>query len=334
MSGMHLGQVAPRGQVADAHRVELRALVVDGVGQQPVVGAVGGGAELPIGLALGLLVAVEQNLLGAAAARAPAQAHILAAGDVAGVVLETAVGRGNRRIVLLDARLHLGEQLVLQRPWCPPGRPRRRRSRPPDRRGSSASSAPGSRMTSCQFVGPQPGVLVDELDPVVDRERRAPLGHGGRRADEGAVETVHVGAFLAEQTLRMSASADQRPRSGILAEGGTLAKRAVRDFRGESSSLDEAPASRGQPSSGLELERRAVDAVAQAGRLARAVGKDVAKVAVAAGAAHLGAPHEEGEVLVLAYGCLGRPVGRSSASPCRTRIWRRTRRASAPQPAH
>ena len=54
---------------------ELGALVVDGVGEAAVIGAVGGGAELPVGLALGLLVAVEQDRSSApAAARLPAQA--------------------------------------------------------------------------------------------------------------------------------------------------------------------------------------------------------------------------------------------------------------------
>src|SRR5438552_17013820 len=42
----------------------------------------------------------------------------------------------------------------------------------------------------------------------------------------------------------------------------------------------------------LELERRAVHAVALAGRL-RTVGEDVAQMAAALGAMHLGAAHEE-----------------------------------------
>ena len=60
--GDGVGQVLAGRQVADADGEELGALVVDGVGEQRVVGAVRGGAELPVGLALGLLVAVEQDL--------------------------------------------------------------------------------------------------------------------------------------------------------------------------------------------------------------------------------------------------------------------------------
>src|SRR5262245_3694225 len=45
----------------------------------------------------------------------------------------------------------------------------------------------------------------------------------------------------------------------------------------------------------VELERRAVHAVALAGRL-RSVGEDVAEMAAALGAVHLGAGHEEAAV--------------------------------------
>src|SRR5579885_3627280 len=51
---------------------------------------------------------------------------------------------------------------------------------------------------------------------------------------------------------------------------------------------------------GLECQSRAVDAIARPGRL-RAVGEDVAKMRLAFGAAHLGAAHEQGSVLVLAH---------------------------------
>src|SRR5690606_8377035 len=49
-------------------------------------------------------------------------------------------------------------------------------------------------------------------------------------------------------------------------------------------------------------------AVAQAGRR-RAVGEDVAQMAVAAGTAHLGADHAVGAVLVLGHGVLGDRLG-------------------------
>src|SRR5581483_1917586 len=50
----------------------------------------------------------------------------------------------------------------------------------------------------------------------------------------------------------------------------------------------------------FECQSRAVDAIARAGRL-RAVGKDVAKMRLALGAAHLGAAHEQRAVVVLAH---------------------------------
>src|SRR5262245_20698788 len=50
----------------------------------------------------------------------------------------------------------------------------------------------------------------------------------------------------------------------------------------------------------LELERGAVDAVAQARGVRRPIGEDVPEVRFAARAAHLGALHEVGTILVLA----------------------------------
>ena len=57
-----IGQIPAGCQVADADREQLRSLLVDGVGQELVVGAVRHGADLPVTAALGLLVAVEQDL--------------------------------------------------------------------------------------------------------------------------------------------------------------------------------------------------------------------------------------------------------------------------------
>ena len=68
-----VGEVLAGLHVADADGEQLRALVVDGVGEQLVVGAVGAGAEVPVGLALGLGVAVEEQGLGPAAAAADAR---------------------------------------------------------------------------------------------------------------------------------------------------------------------------------------------------------------------------------------------------------------------
>ena len=73
----------------------------------------------------------------------------------------------------------------------------------------------------------------------------------------------------------------------------------------------------------LELERRAVDAIAPAGCFAGPVGEDVAEMAAAAGTAHLGAEREERAVVVLRHNGLGgRPVEAWPAGS-RTRTWRR-----------
>src|SRR5262245_49480997 len=69
---------------------------------------------------------------------------------------------------------------------------------------------------------------------------------------------------------------------------------------------------------GLELERRAVDAVAQTRAVARPIREDVAEVSLAARTAHLGALHEVGAVCVLADEvAVGRLV---EAGPARARL--------------
>ena len=60
--GHGLAQVLAGGEVADLDGEELGALLVDRIGEIAVVRAVRGGTELPVALALGLLVAVEQDL--------------------------------------------------------------------------------------------------------------------------------------------------------------------------------------------------------------------------------------------------------------------------------
>src|SRR5262249_26777373 len=55
----------------------------------------------------------------------------------------------------------------------------------------------------------------------------------------------------------------------------------------------------------LELQRRAIDAIAPACRVAGAIGEDMTEMAFAAGTAHFGAAHEKGTVVVLRHGGLG-----------------------------
>ena len=114
--GDAVGEVQTGREVADADGVELGSTVVARVGKQRMIGAVLRVPEVPIGLALGLGVAVEEHGLGAARARAAAEQRILPAGDEARGVGEGPVGRRHGAVVLLEAPLHLQEQLVLEPP--------------------------------------------------------------------------------------------------------------------------------------------------------------------------------------------------------------------------
>ena len=110
---MGIDDGAGRG-LDDVHGAEFRALGIDGISDEPVVGAVRDIGDAEIGVVLGESVAVDQNLLIAAAPREPAEQRVLTAGHEARVVGERAVRRRHRRIVFLDASLHLGEELLLQ----------------------------------------------------------------------------------------------------------------------------------------------------------------------------------------------------------------------------
>src|SRR3546814_1114134 len=78
-------------------------------------GPVRAGSDPEVARALGLAVAVEQHLLPRLGIdRAAAEHRVLAAGLVALVVGEGPVGARHRAVVLLDARLHLLEELLLQ----------------------------------------------------------------------------------------------------------------------------------------------------------------------------------------------------------------------------
>src|SRR3546814_14562720 len=80
-----------------------------------MVGTGRAGSDPEVARALGLAVAVEQHLLPRLGIdRAAAEHRVLAAGLVALVVGEGLVGARHRAVVLLDARLHLLEELLLQ----------------------------------------------------------------------------------------------------------------------------------------------------------------------------------------------------------------------------
>jgi hypothetical protein len=184
--GDQVRQVLAGCEVADADGEQLRSFVVDGVGQQLVIGAVRGGAELPVGLASGFRVAVKQDRFGASAARAPAQARVLAAGDVAHEVLEGAVGGRNGAVVLLDARLHLGKQRLLQ--LLRVGQCRFRVGVLGVQVGADLG-VQHRRVAHhlLPVVGSQPGVLVDKFDAVLDGKLGPARRDGRQRSGNRAV---------------------------------------------------------------------------------------------------------------------------------------------------
>jgi hypothetical protein len=189
--GNCVGEVLPGLHVPEANREELRALVVDRIGQVAVVGAVRCGAELPVGLALRFPVAVHDHLLGPTTPRAAAQPWVLSTCHVAYEVFERPIGRGNRAVVLLDARLHFREQRVLQLLRVL-------------ERGLGVGvfrlqvgadvriEQPGIAHHLLPVGRAQPTVLVHQLDTVPDGELGAPFGDRGEVARKRVVQTVHL----------------------------------------------------------------------------------------------------------------------------------------------
>ena len=111
----HLRQDLAGGEVADHQAVVFRALHVLGPGVEPVVRRMGGRTHLIVGVLLGPRVGVQQQFLVRRRLAPPAQmARVLGAQLIAAEVLERAVRRGDRGVVLLDPPLHLLEELLLQ----------------------------------------------------------------------------------------------------------------------------------------------------------------------------------------------------------------------------
>ena len=120
-AGHRVGQVLPGAQVAKAQRVDAAASGVFGPGQQIAVRADGGGADLEEGLAGGACVLVQQQLfrrlrVGARGAAALThQERIFRARLVLAPQPPAVVIQRHAAVVFLDARAHLGNELVLQR---------------------------------------------------------------------------------------------------------------------------------------------------------------------------------------------------------------------------
>ena len=152
---LHIGhlirKLLARHKVAQLDLEELRALVVEGVGHQPVIVAPNRRTQREERLARRHRVAIEQHRGLAAVARLPADARMLPAHNVAREIGVGAIGRGHGGVVLLDAALHLLEQRVLQRLRIRHrlgGECVLRLKIGADIRGPSEA---GSRITSCQF---------------------------------------------------------------------------------------------------------------------------------------------------------------------------------------
>ena len=93
--------------------VVLRALGIDGIGHEPVVGTVRGVGDVEIGMGRRKRIAVDEDPLIAAVAGDAAEEGMLPTFDIAPVIGEVAVGLRHACVVFLDAALHLGEQFRL-----------------------------------------------------------------------------------------------------------------------------------------------------------------------------------------------------------------------------
>ena len=109
-----VGQFLAAGDIAHAQREEFRTLVVEGPEQLVMVGRMVDAAETEVGLAFGFRVAVEHDLVGAAVARRAEVTRLLAAQPEGRAIGIGAILHRHGGIVLLDAPLHLGEQLAPQ----------------------------------------------------------------------------------------------------------------------------------------------------------------------------------------------------------------------------
>ena len=91
-----VGQVRAGLGVADAEREILGALVVEGVGEEAMIGAMGGAAEPEIGLSGGEQIGVDENGLVAAVAAAPHDQRLLGALGIADRIGIGSVGHAER----------------------------------------------------------------------------------------------------------------------------------------------------------------------------------------------------------------------------------------------
>ena len=109
-----VGEVGAGREITHVHGVELRAGLVRGPCEQPVIRRVAASPELEEGPALCQGICVEQNLGSSSSAGLSADQGVLPALAIALEIGERTVGSRNRSVVLLDPPLHLGKHRVLQ----------------------------------------------------------------------------------------------------------------------------------------------------------------------------------------------------------------------------
>ena len=275
-----VGEIGAGCEIADAHGEELRAGFVGRPGEQAMVGRMAGcrrDGNRPC------RVRAHRRRAGSAR-RSPdrcaaADQRMLPALAIAHGIGIRPVGRRHAGIVFLDAAPHLGEQQLLQRRRFGQRLRPHRRSRLPGRRGSPGR-AWRDRASPPASSRPQPSKVVDQRD-AVPGPIACGLGSAQRRSRNLGTTLEHF--IHRHGSMEIGPSWPSRRRCRL---------------------ADEAEAER-SPAEGSgrrrrEGERRAVHTVTLPGRI-RAVGKHVAEMSVAVGAADLGAPHEPGAVLVLAH---------------------------------
>ena len=109
-----VGSLEPGFEIADPDREILGTFGVGAPRDQAMVRGMLGSAEVEEGKPVTLLVAVEQDALGAAVAGLPAHEGVLPALAVAGEIGERPVRLRYGRVVLLDAAAHLGHETLAQ----------------------------------------------------------------------------------------------------------------------------------------------------------------------------------------------------------------------------
>ena len=179
--GDRIRQVLAGVEIAHADQEQFRAGLVGAPGEEAMVGAVLGIAEIEELLALGEGVGIEHDLLppGLATlvrARFAADQRVFAAAPVAAVIQEWPVRLRRLAVILLDAPAHLFDQFALEYL-----RRRHQRVAPGVLRLDMLADLGGQGVGIAQHVAPvlgaQPGIVVVQDDAVDGTALRADRGN-------------------------------------------------------------------------------------------------------------------------------------------------------------